>query len=194
MAKSFSVIPPLRASRAVPTWQQDGSGTQTTKFGAFVDSDVIFGKNFFEEDFNTRQLLRMHLAGSGVSQEERSSLESWLSSFGALVGEKISRNAEIIDKHPPRLIKFDRFGSEIDFVEHHPSGLETRKLLWEHGRGAFGGQHIPTRLLCQLAARHMVCLPFFFCKFFFNSCACSAILTTLLSFVKPTPGSCVRRV
>ena len=56
-----------------------------------------------------------------------------LHEFGRLIGEVVAPNAEIIDRNPPRLVRYDRWAEEIDLIEHHPATLESKRALWRAG-------------------------------------------------------------
>jgi alkylation response protein AidB-like acyl-CoA dehydrogenase len=49
------------------------------------------------------------------------------------MGERIAARAEVTDKNPPRLEKYDHWGNEVNDVVHHPGVLETKRDLWENG-------------------------------------------------------------
>lgn len=56
-----------------------------------------------------------------------------LRSFGALVGDRIARNAEIIDASPPELVRWDRWASQVDEIRHHPAAIDSKAALWASG-------------------------------------------------------------
>ena len=53
--------------------------------------------------------------------------------LGELVGTRIARNADIVDAHPPQLVRYDRWANEVDEVEHHPAMLDSKRAMWECG-------------------------------------------------------------
>jgi alkylation response protein AidB-like acyl-CoA dehydrogenase len=55
-----------------------------------------------------------------------------LTSMGELIGTTVARNAEVTDKHPAELVRWNREGEEINQVVHHPGALETKRLLWKN--------------------------------------------------------------
>lgn len=64
-----------------------------------------------------------------------------LRSFGALVGDRIARNAEIIDASPPELVRWDRWANDVDEIRHHPAALDSKTALWATGYvSGFSGQ------------------------------------------------------
>ena len=83
--------------------------------------------------------------------------------LGALMGGPIAQRADLTDKNPPRLIKYDRWGHDISEVLLPESAVATKRDLIEHGFGttafqdeakragvrieALAGAH--TYLLCQ---------------------------------------------
>jgi hypothetical protein len=113
-------------------------------FGSRSESDDILGQNFWRIDHNIQDLMKMHLRSlpNSVQQEYL----HWLDGLGQLMGDEIARNADLIDKNPPKLIKWDRRGREINFVEHSAWGIESRQRLWME-KGCFGGplDQVPSR-------------------------------------------------
>lgn len=59
--------------------------------------------------------------------------EAKLEDFGALVGDRIARNADVIDASPPRLERWDRWAGEVGRVVHHPATLDSKSQLWRSG-------------------------------------------------------------
>jgi len=64
---------------------------------------------------------------------DRDWAETHLQRMGALCGGAIAERSEIVDKNPPRLERYDRWGDEINEVVHHPAALATKRDLWEYG-------------------------------------------------------------
>jgi hypothetical protein len=58
---------------------------------------------------------------------------------GRIIGGTIARNADTIDKNPPELIAYDRYGRAVNEVRHCPAGLESRRWLWSLPGGVFNG-------------------------------------------------------
>ena len=58
-----------------------------------------------------------------------------LERLGELMGGPISERADLTDKNPPRLIKYDRWGHDISEVLIPESALATKRDLAEHGFG-----------------------------------------------------------
>ncbi|MGB5812575.1 MAG: acyl-CoA dehydrogenase family protein [Polyangiales bacterium] len=67
-----------------------------------------------------------------VAEEDRSWCDEKLSTMGDLIGNRIAKNAEHIDKHPAELVRWDRDGDETNRVEHSPAALDSKRLLWKH--------------------------------------------------------------
>jgi alkylation response protein AidB-like acyl-CoA dehydrogenase len=84
--------------------------------------------NWYEIDPNFRMNIERRL-----STEEARWCESHLRAMGRLCGEAIAERAEIIDKNPPRLERYDRWGEEINQIVHHPAAIETKRDLWNIG-------------------------------------------------------------
>jgi hypothetical protein len=66
-----------------------------------------------------------------VDAADRDFVEDKLRAMGALIGGPVAENAEVTDRHPAELVRWDREGNEINQVVHHPSALETKRLLWK---------------------------------------------------------------
>jgi len=87
------------------------------------------GLNLYEADGALRPLLDLWMEPS-----LRAHLEPHLVELGALAGGRLDALAREADRTPPVLRKRDRFGNEIDLVEHHPAYREMQKI----GLGRFG--------------------------------------------------------
>lgn len=68
-----------------------------------------------------------------VESPDRTWVEEKLHAMGALIGGPVAENAEIIDKHGPELVRWDRSGEEINRVVHHPATLDSKRRLWKAG-------------------------------------------------------------
>ena len=55
------------------------------------------------------------------------------SDLGALVGTRVAPNADIVDAHPPQLVRYDRWANEVDEIVHHPAMLDSKRAMWESG-------------------------------------------------------------
>lgn len=88
--------------------------------------------NLFDLDLPLRQHLARRVdPANWFWAEER--LRAW----GALCGGPVLTRAEVIDRNPPRLERYDRWGHEIDRVVHHPDALATKRDLCEAGFTSF---------------------------------------------------------
>lgn len=61
-----------------------------------------------------------------------------LERLGELMGGPVSTRADLTDKNPPRLIKYDRWGHDVSEVLLPESALATKRDLAEHGFGTPG--------------------------------------------------------
>ncbi|RME52344.1 MAG: DNA alkylation response protein, partial [Deltaproteobacteria bacterium] len=84
--------------------------------------------NWYEVDPNLQFLMDRLL-----EQGDREFAETWLKRWGALCGGPIAERAERTDRHPPILERYDRWGEEIDRVEHDPAAIATKRDLWNAG-------------------------------------------------------------
>ena len=94
----------------------------------YDEFDGAIGLNWYEIDPDLRQIVRRLL-----EPEDFEWCEPELIKFGALCGGPIAARAEITDKHPPELAKFDRWGEPVDQIVHHPTAIATKRDLWESG-------------------------------------------------------------
>ena len=80
-----------------------------------------------------------------------------LERLGGLMGGPISERADLTDKNPPRLIKYDRWGHDISEVLIPESALATKRDLAEHGFGtpAFRDRGRARRRALRGADRHV---------------------------------------
>ncbi|MGD0946804.1 MAG: acyl-CoA dehydrogenase family protein [Candidatus Binatia bacterium] len=86
------------------------------------------GLNWYAVDPDLRFLTDYHLDAA-----DRDWAETHLQRMGALCGGPIAERSETVDKNPPRVERYDRWGEEINEVVHHPASLATKRDLWEHG-------------------------------------------------------------
>ena len=94
----------------------------------YTTFDGAVGHNWYDLDPELQRLVR-----DGCPPEDREWAEAKLAELGALVGERIARNADIVDANPPRLVRYDRWANEVDTVEHHPAMIDSKRALWECG-------------------------------------------------------------
>jgi acyl-CoA dehydrogenase len=86
------------------------------------------GLNWYEVDPNLQALMDRLLDPS-----DRPWAEEHLQHIGALCGGPIAERAEIIDKNPPRLERYDRWGEEQTRIVHHPAATAAKRDCWESG-------------------------------------------------------------
>ncbi|HTE51330.1 MAG TPA: acyl-CoA dehydrogenase family protein [Kofleriaceae bacterium] len=92
----------------------------------YDDMKEAIGLNWYLVDPNLRfQIDR------AVEAADRDWVEDKLRAMGALIGGPVARNAEITDRRPAELVRWDREGDEINQVVHPASALETKRLLWK---------------------------------------------------------------
>jgi len=91
--------------------------------------DGAIGLDWYALDPNLRLLLDRLLPDAA----DRAFAEEHVARFGALCGGSIARRAEISDKHGPTLVRYDRWGHEIDTIEHHPTWTENKADLVRAG-------------------------------------------------------------
>ncbi len=119
----------------------------TTKANGGTDYAKIesaIGLNWYEIDPNLSKLMDRY-----VPPADRDWAEGILQRWGDLCGGPVAERAEIIDKNPPRLERYDRWGEEIASVVHHPSAIDQKRDIWNEGPtgvAAREGREIPTVL------------------------------------------------
>jgi len=94
----------------------------------YTQFESAVGLNWYDVDPNLQQLVERLTA-----PEDREFVERHARNMGAVMGERIAARAEMTDKNPPRLEKYDHWGNEVNDVVHHPGALETKRDLWENG-------------------------------------------------------------
>ena len=80
------------------------------------------GLNWWQCDPTLQALMRRYLTA-----DELTWADPHLDRIGALMGGPVSERAEITDKNPPRLERYDRWGHDVSDVVLPPSFLETRR-------------------------------------------------------------------
>lgn len=118
--------------------------TKTTDGIDYAQTESAIGLNWYEIDPNLSQLMDRYL-----SPADRDWAEGVLRRWGELCGGPIAERAEIIDKNPPRLERYDRWGEEIASIVHHPSAIDQKRDIWNEGPtgvAARDGREIPTVL------------------------------------------------
>jgi len=86
------------------------------------------GHNWYQLDPDCRALVR-----SGCAPDDVEWADAKLSDLGALVGTRVAPNADIVDAHPPQLVRYDRWANEVDEIVHHPAMLDSKRAMWESG-------------------------------------------------------------
>ena len=86
------------------------------------------GLNWWRCDPTLQFLMRYYLTA-----DELAWAEPHLDRIGALMGGPVSERAEITDKNPPRLERYDRWGHDVSEVILPPSFLETRRDVLASG-------------------------------------------------------------
>ena len=101
----------------------------TTTTGIDFDAiDSPIGLNWYDADPNLQQLVERLAA-----PDDRAFAEEQLRKMGGVIGGPIAARAEVTDKNPPRLEKYDHAGNEVNQIVHHPGAIETKRDLWESG-------------------------------------------------------------
>jgi hypothetical protein len=85
------------------------------------------GLNWWRCDPTLQFLMRYHLSADDLAWAE-----PHLDRMGALMGGPVSARAEITDKHPPRLERYDRWGHDISEVVLPPSFLSSRREVLDN--------------------------------------------------------------
>jgi alkylation response protein AidB-like acyl-CoA dehydrogenase len=81
------------------------------------------GLNLFRADPAFRALLQLYL-----TPQEQAHFWPHLDRLGELAGGDLDRWADLCDKNPPRLHNRDRFGSDVQWIEHHPAYREMERV------------------------------------------------------------------
>src|SRR3990172_8889442 len=105
--------------------------------------ESAIGLNWYELDPNLRSLMDQYL-----SPGDRGWAEERLQRWGEICGGPIAANAEVIDRNPPRLERYDAWGNEAPSITHHPSAIDTKRYIWEEGPHALEaqGKEVPSVL------------------------------------------------
>jgi len=86
------------------------------------------GLNWFECDPTLQRSIRYYL-----TEDQYAWAEPRLRDYGALMGGPIAERAEITDKNPPQLVKYDRWGHEVNEVIIADSAKATKRDLVQSG-------------------------------------------------------------
>ncbi|MFN8037216.1 MAG: acyl-CoA dehydrogenase family protein [Acidimicrobiia bacterium] len=93
---------------------------------ASIDSAV--GENWYDLDPLLRDEIRRSCPADDLEWADKK-----LHDLGGLVGDRIARNAEVIDANPPQLVRYDRWAGELGEIAHHPATLDSKRALWDCG-------------------------------------------------------------
>jgi acyl-CoA dehydrogenase len=85
------------------------------------------GLNWYTADPSLRFLMRYYLTPHALTWAE-----PHLERLGALIGGPVAERAELTDKDPPRLVKYDRWGHDISEVVLPESALQSKRDLLAH--------------------------------------------------------------
>ena len=112
------------------------------------------GLDWYAQDPNLALLLDRLLP----DVDDRAFAEDHVARYGVLCGGPLARRAEVTDNHGPVLRRYDRWGQEVDVVEHHPGWLESKADLVRAGFTGLpyqAGRPVPAVLTAALA--YLVC-------------------------------------
>jgi acyl-CoA dehydrogenase len=116
----------------------------------YAEFEQATGLDWYEVDPNLSALLDLHIPDT----EDRKFAEEHLTRFGDLVGKVLAPRAEITDKHGPVLRRYDKWGSEIDTVEHNSTWTDTKADLVKNGfvsLETYAGRPVPAALTASVA-------------------------------------------
>jgi alkylation response protein AidB-like acyl-CoA dehydrogenase len=119
----------------------------------YRDFESAIGLNWYDVDPNLQQIAHRLLEPVDLEW-----CEPELRKAGALVGSHIAPRAEITDKNPPQLVKYDRWGERADEVVHHPGAIASKRDAWIAGisgprlrnEAARHGRHYPEIMAAAL--------------------------------------------
>jgi len=106
----------------------------------YAKLESAIGLNWYQVDPDLKALMDRYL-----SPQDRGWAEERLQRWGEICGGPIAANAEVIDRNPPRLERYDAWGNETNRVEHHPDTIDTKRYIWEEGPHALeaAGKDVP---------------------------------------------------
>ncbi len=94
----------------------------------YATIESAIGLNWFEVDPDLQARVRRD-----CPPEDTAWATETLHRFGELVGGRIARNSDIIDANPPQLVRYGRWGDEVNEIVHHPATLDSKRALWNSG-------------------------------------------------------------
>ena len=105
--------------------------------------DSAIGLNWYTTDPNLGTLMDKY-----IPPDDRGWAEETLVHWGELCGGPLARNAEIIDRNPPRLERYDEWGNDVSEIVHHPAAIDSKRHIWEDGPMGMSnaGKSVPTVL------------------------------------------------
>ncbi len=118
--------------------KSNGEGIDYSQFESAI------GLNWYLIDPNLRAI-----ADRYIGPEDREWAEETLVRWGELCGGPLARRAEVIDRNPPRLERYDAWGNEVCTIVHHPDAIESKRDIWNEGPqglSARRGKPIPSVL------------------------------------------------
>jgi acyl-CoA dehydrogenase len=106
----------------------------------YAQFDSAVGLNWYETDPNLRSLMDRHIAPG-----DRVWAEGLLARWGELCGGPIAARAEVVDRNPPQLKRYDAWGNETCEIVHHPDAIANKRDIWEQGPNGQrrAGQEVP---------------------------------------------------
>lgn len=121
-----------------------GTGKNNSEGIDYGQFESAIGLNWYLIDPNLRAI-----ADRYIGPEDRAWAEETLVRWGELCGGPLARRAEVIDRNPPRLERYDAWGNEVCAIVHHPDAIESKRDIWNEGPqglSARRGKPIPTVL------------------------------------------------
>ena len=106
-----------------------GQGYPRSVLPDYAELESAIGLDWYALDPNLRLLLDRLLP----DPEDRAFAEEHVATYGTLCGGPLAARAEITDKHGPVLVRHDRWGHEVDTIEHHPTWIESKADLVRAG-------------------------------------------------------------
>jgi acyl-CoA dehydrogenase len=116
----------------------------------YATVEGAIGLDWYAFDPNLAALLDRLLPDA----DDRAFAEEHVARYGVLCGGDLARRAEITDKHDPVLNRYDRWGQEVDTIEHHSTWLESKADLVRAGFTGLpyqAGRPVPAVLTASMA-------------------------------------------
>jgi acyl-CoA dehydrogenase len=116
----------------------------------YAEYEQAAGLDWYEMDPNLRFLLDQFLP----EPHERAFAEEHVGRFGSLVGKVIAPRAEETDKHGPVLRRYDRWGYEVDEVQHHQTWTDSKDDLVRNGfvsLESYAGRPVPATVTASIS-------------------------------------------